>query len=163
MTHLTLNNAGKARIRAKAKELGIIPPDFRLVAQLTGYPVTLVKQTLSGKAWRPKTKETKEVLGPPIPDSNMPAFAYEIHRATGLQLNCYRNIGDGTSEWVVVSPTNMGILLVWGREDICQGVQALSGHKLQGISTTQFNARLAAKPPRAEPVLDVLMEGEEDE
>lgn len=163
MTHLTLSAKGQARVRDKAKELGTIPPDFRLVAQLTGVPVALVKQALSAKKWRTKTKSPAEALGPVIPENNMPTFAYEIARATGLQVNFYRNIGDGVSEWVLVSPTNMGVMLVWGREDVCQGVQTLSPHKLQGISTTQLQARMAAKPPRAEPVLDVLIREEDDE
>lgn len=162
MNHLTLNNAGKARVRAQATELGTIPPDFRLIAQLTGVPIPLVKQVLSGSKWRPVAKKTTEVLGPPIPENNMPTFAYEVAQATGLRVNFFRNLGDGVSEWVVVAPTNMALMLIWGREDVCQGVQALSGHKLQGISTTQLQARMAAKPPRAEPVLDVRIE-ENDE
>lgn len=165
MTHLTLSAKGLAKVRAKATELAQIPPDFRLIAQLTGFPVASVKQALSTKKWRTKPKPPAEALGPVIPENNMPTFAWEIHQATGLQVNFYRNLGDGVSEWVVVSPTNMALMLIWGRDDVCQGVQVIAAHKLQGISTTQVQARMAAKPPRAEPALDVLIEesGETDD
>lgn len=150
---LSLNNIGRQRVRDVADTMEL-PLDHRLIATLTGYRLADVRAVLKARKYRPNTRiakdEQNQKPGSPIVDESAPQFAREVSAATGLQVQFFRNLGRGVSEWLLLGPTNITILIFYGREDILQGILPLKLTQLQGISRTQLNARRGDKKPRKE-------------
>ena len=152
MALMRLNNQGKALIRSVADQMDL-PLDFNLIAKMTGYPTTSVKAALAAQRYHKipdqESKDKKNnALGPAIRPDNLPEFVWEVCQSTGLEATFFRNIGYKVSEWLLVSPTKQALMIFWGRGDECQGIRAVAPHKLQGISSTQLEARRASRKAR---------------
>ena len=109
--------------------------DLEFLACATGYDKQDIKAVLVAQVDRPPK---------PLPDS-VPRFIEEVEANTGLQCRKIKAMSDGTSEWLLLGPNNIALMLLFGAKDMLQGTQAMGPAHIQGISSTQRNARASKK------------------
>ena len=133
---IPLSRRARDLVLRLAKEHDTRDPEF--LAGATGYDVQNIKALLA---------ERKVATIPQAPKT--PRFIEEVQNNTGLQCRRIKQLSDGTSEWILLGPNNIALMLLFGMGDLLQGCQAMGPGHIQGLSTPQREARTNKKklPP----------------
>ena len=155
---LTLNAAARSEVKAVWMALGK-DATYTDVAKVTGYSTNAIMDYMLRQSARKYKPSANACKGGKKKQKNpaKPQFIREVEQATGLQCQFYQKTENDT-EWLLMSPTKVALIKLFGSSDVIVGAQVANRVALQGLTKLEQESRRAKKSLKSEPLPPELPE-----
>lgn len=138
----------------KIRELAKQGFDVRGISQNTGFNGQDIQAVLNCNKSTVCVGGALRVRKSQLSANTKPEWVHEVENNTGLNAIFSKKLlkYTGSEEWLLMSPTNVCILIMWGKGHLIQGAHAPKRFSVQGITKAERDARVAkiramASPP----------------